>query len=717
MPGFAPWPARVCTDIEYQHLIEKSKDKSSDHIAVMFFGSKLEKAWIPSSGIFEMTASSLLEKFIIKKFNSDKHYRLAIVEAVRLLVAKGENVDETIMDLVKNHSNDTIWTRDDVCTSCKGTELSGPALLCDICDKNETHFHCLPEPIMTMPRDQWPCKDCCIKQGFLFGKFIPYPEDQIDLSIQVDAELSVATQDINHTNSSNGAGKRKKKQALLSAAQDIAFIKKIQEERSQYSNKVDNEESNYEGEIQNNSTHVEDEVCFVCREGGNLMLCDYPDCPRVYHQVCVFHTLPHPPGYDLEACEVNDPWFCPNHFCVECFALELNDNVSYKAYPKELRVLGKDLVAKPLKQCNSCPFAVCLQCEADVQDLSSKLGNMKSSIIRMRRNSKCLECYNCMNPCPLMQLAKVLERGWLRLASSRLSIPFLHPLLPITSSIEIDDQSTNIDIITLLLRIRSLRYRNLQMFLDDIDSMREHVILKLEKFTNSKFNSEKFELLTQPSLVGVESVLDNTKESLKFCRDILSSFDTISESCKVYLLKDRHLLIDVLEAKIAGDSNAFSLETAGNECLSARLRKLLKFDVWYHSQQNEIENRNAIDNDETDSLIQFPALMALLFRQECTRSLSEVYSTKLKTLLQLSDKGLMKQQQVSPKTLELWSRFVNQGQMPALARGTLDPYSIWNNVPFNELPSNLSMTSVAQDKEEWKNFEEKVEDEIYVRYI
>ena len=29
----------------------------------------------------------------------------------------------------------------------------------------------------------------------------------------------------------------------------------------------------------------EDDRCLVCGEGGKLILCDFPGCPRVYHQV------------------------------------------------------------------------------------------------------------------------------------------------------------------------------------------------------------------------------------------------------------------------------------------------------------------------------------------------------------------------------------------------------------------------------------------------
>jgi hypothetical protein len=35
----------------------------------------------------------------------------------------------------------------------------------------------------------------------------------------------------------------------------------------------------------------EDDRCFICGEGGVLQLCDFPDCPRVYHKVCTNYQL------------------------------------------------------------------------------------------------------------------------------------------------------------------------------------------------------------------------------------------------------------------------------------------------------------------------------------------------------------------------------------------------------------------------------------------
>lgn len=56
----------------------------------MFF-----RAWIPRSAISPWTAESVTtNKFDNKKFKADKHYRAAVVEAVRLSIARGVDYSE-----------------------------------------------------------------------------------------------------------------------------------------------------------------------------------------------------------------------------------------------------------------------------------------------------------------------------------------------------------------------------------------------------------------------------------------------------------------------------------------------------------------------------------------------------------------------------------------------------------------------------------------------
>eukprot|EP00301_Raphidiophrys_heterophryoidea_P000574 c10287_g1_i1.p1 GENE.c10287_g1_i1~~c10287_g1_i1.p1 ORF type:complete len:173 (+),score=36.67 c10287_g1_i1:938-1456(+) len=47
--------------------------------------------------------------------------------------------------------------------------------------------------------------------------------------------------------------------------------------------------------------------CYVCGDGGELIECSFPSCPKVYHLACVHLTQP-PRG----------KWLCPHHRCDEC---------------------------------------------------------------------------------------------------------------------------------------------------------------------------------------------------------------------------------------------------------------------------------------------------------------------------------------------------------------------------------------------------------------
>ncbi|XP_056850204.1 uncharacterized protein LOC130499804 isoform X2 [Raphanus sativus] len=70
--------------------------------------------------------------------------------------------------------------------------------------------------------------------------------------------------------------------------------------------------------------------CFVCKDGGSLMLCDYKDCPKAYHASCV-------DNYNNSAEESDDSYICEWHSCYLC---------------------GK----RPKLLCLCCPRSVCEGC-------------------------------------------------------------------------------------------------------------------------------------------------------------------------------------------------------------------------------------------------------------------------------------------------------------------------------------------------------------------
>ncbi|PON48456.1 Zinc finger, PHD-type domain containing protein [Trema orientale] len=78
----------------------------------------------------------------------------------------------------------------------------------------------------------------------------------------------------------------------------------------------------------NKETEAED-WCFECKDGGELLICDYGDCLKVYHPDCV--------GKDESCLETGERWICGRHSCLMC--------------------------SKTAKfQCFCCPNAVCAKC-------------------------------------------------------------------------------------------------------------------------------------------------------------------------------------------------------------------------------------------------------------------------------------------------------------------------------------------------------------------
>jgi len=122
-------------------------------------------------------------------------------------------------------------------------------------------------------------------------------------------------------------GKQKKEEKISSAAEKVKK-KKLKKKRK----------------MVKKLEKVWEEVCFRCTETGNLLKCEFEDCPKAYHPLCV--SLDRAPP---------SPWTCPWHFCATC--------------NKPVTTLASGA------WCQHCPNAYCTE-HASVLTTSDRLGSL-----------------------------------------------------------------------------------------------------------------------------------------------------------------------------------------------------------------------------------------------------------------------------------------------------------------------------------------------------
>ncbi|XP_075095752.1 zinc finger CCCH domain-containing protein 19-like isoform X2 [Nicotiana tabacum] len=101
---------------------------------------------------------------------------------------------------------------------------------------------------------------------------------------------------------------------------------------------------------------TEEDVCFVCFDGGDLVLCDHRGCPKAYHPCCV--------NRDEAFFRAKGRWNCGWHQCSNC---------EKKAY----------------YMCYTCPFSLCKGC-------------IKNAVILCVRGNKGF-CETCMRTVKLIE--------------------------------------------------------------------------------------------------------------------------------------------------------------------------------------------------------------------------------------------------------------------------------------------------------------------------
>mmetsp|Transcript_42073 Transcript_42073/g.71506 ORF Transcript_42073/g.71506 Transcript_42073/m.71506 type:complete len:442 (+) Transcript_42073:369-1694(+) len=173
----------------------------------------------------------------------------------------------------------------------------------------------------------------------------------------------------------------------------------------------------------------------ICGNEGELLVCDYPGCPKVYHKNCCWPA-------SATATDDDATWHCPRHQCVVCTATESD--------PGETSAKAVSLF-----KCSKCTLSCCEQ--------HAPAGAAAS-----------FTCSYCaMPPPPRVELAKILEEAWSKMGNHYLALPFMRPLLSVVSSSSAAAEERACDLLDVLTRIRTLRYTTRAGFLTDLSALRD----------------------------------------------------------------------------------------------------------------------------------------------------------------------------------------------------------------------------------------------------
>ncbi len=179
--------------------------------------------------------------------------------------------------------------------------------------------------------------------------------------------------------------------------------------------------------------------CFVCDDGGALVVCDFASCPKVYHLACLQYNTSWPE---------DQKWYCPQHYCACCSA--------------------RQSTSVAVTQCASCPTSFCNAC---FDELSDRDKNGDNTGMATRRGQ--FKCFHCTSPSPKIRLSKLLEKVWAKVGSQYSGGPFLSLISAREMQAEKKLLSTKfhkiidppLSLLEVLDRIRRLQYNCVEEFL------------------------------------------------------------------------------------------------------------------------------------------------------------------------------------------------------------------------------------------------------------
>lgn len=276
-------------------------------------------------------------------------------------------------------------------------------LICDKCD-SEYHMYCLNPPITTIPEGDWFCPTC--------------------------SPVTVPT-------TSDSKSNKKRSVDELNSSKN-SKIKSSDLPKKKVS-KVAPSSSNSLKQVHVPVVDISEDKCGICQCEGELLVCEFPKCSKVYHSSCIW-----PKGDSNSKDDV--PWYCPRHSCSLCEKLESGGPTASSL----------DTIHR---KCKQCIFSCCVKHDS-------------SSFFRSKaEKSQCMFCTSTTSP--YMELAVVLHNAWSKMSSHYLSLPFMRPFLSMKSQVE---EKSPRDLIGIVEKIRNFQYTQVSQFILDINTLRDKCV-------------------------------------------------------------------------------------------------------------------------------------------------------------------------------------------------------------------------------------------------
>ncbi|KAG2866757.1 hypothetical protein PC113_g2544 [Phytophthora cactorum] len=486
---YQPWPARFSEPGEFAKMARYRAKKGQ--ACVYFFGSR-NYGWVSKSSI-QPFPEDLTTLTASNKYNQ-QHIQDALDEA-KLVMDGTDETGKRFFDRIMERKEEAV---DLPCERCNRVDDHYSLLI--LCDgkncKREYHMNCLTPPLVSVPPGEWFCPDCEKErekerekelQKRAKAEAIDSQDSSVTAVNGLDGTLPLAktpstkkTKKHKH-NSRDGIVKRrlssvspdrpggpvKKPRGHRSSSREVsppprkdpAMPKKLDGRKKKPSQlSISSSRAQLLSDPDNGTADDElrsEEKCLICGFGGELIVCEFTGCTKVYHQFCL-GAYPFPKDEDAT-------WYCPRHTCAltgekeSCEDGEKSTNKLKHASPRKPNV--KNLLWK----CNQCPLAI-----SDGALPQLPQGQVLS---KKSRTFLCSHCY--LNASSKVQLSKRLEKIWSTLATNRQGMPFCGPLLCGVEPVDgqLDESRTQLDLFKVLARIRRLEYEDSAAFSRDIDEV------------------------------------------------------------------------------------------------------------------------------------------------------------------------------------------------------------------------------------------------------